>query len=54
MDYIILQSTKSNDLAYDVREKLSEGWTLQGGVSVGVAPGGWTLFTQALIRPLGE
>jgi hypothetical protein len=53
MEYIILQSPKSNELAYDVRVKLSEGWTLQGGVTVAIT-GAYTLFAQALVRQLGE
>jgi hypothetical protein len=53
MEYIILQSPKSNDLAYDVKEKLSEGWVLQGGVSVATT-GSYTLFAQALVRQAGQ
>ena len=48
--YIILQDTRSETLAYEVAAKMEEGYTPVGGVSVGVAPGGWTLFAQAMIK----
>jgi hypothetical protein len=50
MDYIILQDTSSKSLAYEVTDKMAEGYKPVGGVSVGVAPGGWTLFAQAMIK----
>jgi hypothetical protein len=50
MQYIILQDTRSETLAAEVTAKLAEGWTLQGGVSVGFAPGGWTIFAQAMVK----
>ena len=50
MDYIILQDTRSATLAYEVTDKMKEGYVPVGGVSVGVAPGGWTLFAQAMVK----
>lgn len=50
MDYIILQDSQSKSLAYEVLEKMKEGYKPVGGVSVSVAPGGWTLFAQAMIK----
>jgi hypothetical protein len=50
MQYIILQDTRSESLAWEVTAKLAEGWTLQGGVSVAVAPGGYNLFAQAMVK----
>jgi hypothetical protein len=50
MDYIILQDSNSDNLAFEVREKIQEGYVPQGGVSVGVAPGGWKLFVQAMVK----
>ena len=50
MDYIILQDTRSETLAYEVADKMTEGYVPQGGVSVSVAPGGWTLFAQAMVK----
>ena len=51
--YIILQDTRSETLAYEVADKMKEGYVPQGGVSVSVAPGGWTLFAQAMVK-VGE
>ena len=48
--YIILQDTRSETLAYEVTAKMAEGYKPQGGVTVGVAPGGWTLFAQAMVK----
>ena len=48
--YIILQDTRSETLAYEVADKMKEGYVPQGGVSVSVAPGGWTLFAQAMVK----
>lgn len=48
--YIILQDTRSETLAYEVAAKMEEGYMPVGGVSVGVAPGGWTLFAQAMVK----
>jgi len=48
--YIILQDTRSETLAYEVAAKMEEGYVPVGGVSVGVAPGGWTLFAQAMVK----
>ena len=50
MDYIILQDTRSDSLAYEVTAKIAEGYTPMGGVSVAVAPGGYTLFAQAMVK----
>lgn len=48
--YIILQDTRSETLAYEVSAKMEEGYTPIGGVTVSVAPGGWTLFAQAMVK----
>jgi vacuolar-type H+-ATPase subunit E/Vma4 len=50
MDYIILQDSRSETLAYEVTYKMQEGYKPVGGVSVSVAPGGWTLFAQAMVK----
>jgi hypothetical protein len=50
MQYIILQDTSSESLAYEVTEKMAEGFQPVGGVSVGMAPGGYTLFAQAMVK----
>lgn len=49
-DYIILQDPRSETLAYEVSEAIKAGYLVVGGVSVAVAPGGWTLFCQALVK----
>jgi hypothetical protein len=50
MDYIILQDSSSQQLALEVTYKMTEGYKPVGGVSVGVAPGGWMMFAQAMIK----
>ena len=50
MQYIILQDPRSETLAYEVSAKLAEGWVCVGGVSVAVAPGGYNLFAQAMVK----
>jgi hypothetical protein len=50
MQYIILQDTSSESLAYEVTQKIAEGWQPVGGVSLGLAPTGWTLFAQAMTK----
>jgi len=50
MEYIILQDSRSEQLALEVTYKMTEGYVPVGGVSVGVAPGGWTLFAQAMMK----
>jgi hypothetical protein len=48
MEYIILTDSRSDALAGDVTWHLSQGWELVGGVSLSVAPGGWTSYAQAM------
>jgi hypothetical protein len=50
MDYIILQDPNSDNLAYEVREKIKEGYVPQGGVSIAMVPGGGKLFVQAMVK----
>jgi hypothetical protein len=49
MQYIILQNSRSESLAWEVTGKLAEGWTLQGGVSV-AGTGTWLIFSQAMVK----
>lgn len=50
MKYVILESGSAEQLAVQVEWYLEEGWKPQGGVAVAIAPGGWKLFTQAMVK----
>ena len=50
MEYIVLQESSSDKLTSEVRDYISQGWVPQGGASVSIAPGGWTLFVQAMVK----
>ncbi len=49
MEYIIVWGFKENDFMNKVNTKISEGWLLQGGVSVTQGEN-ITIWTQAMIK----
>ena len=48
--YIVLQESSSDKLMSEVNMAIEAGYLVVGGVSVSIAPGGWTLFCQALVK----
>ena len=49
MQYIILQDTRSEVLAWEVNAKIAEGYKPLGGVSV-AGTGTWLIFSQAMVK----
>jgi len=52
MKYIVFSSHTITELTYLVNELLDEddGWTCQGGVSVGEQTSGGSIYAQAMIK----
>jgi hypothetical protein len=48
--YIVIQESSSDKLAWEVNDKMTEGYVPLGGMCVSIAPGGWTLFCQAMVK----
>ena len=53
MKYIVVQESSADKMAREVNDMIAEGYVPQGGMSLSIAPGGWTLFCQAMVK-VGE
>jgi hypothetical protein len=50
MKYKIVTHWRFEEVESQILLLLCAGWTLQGGVSVAISPGGEVIFAQALIK----
>lgn len=48
--YIVLQESSSDKLMSEVNMAIEAGYLVVGGVSIAIAPGGWQLFVQAMVK----
>ena len=52
MQYDVLSTPDLEELCEWVNEKLKQGWQLQGGIATMVHPPRYTVFYQAIVKPL--
>ena len=50
MEYIIVQAGRDGELMAEVTKRMTEGFTLVGGVSLAVNSTGWVIYAQAMVR----
>lgn len=50
MEYLIVKHYTHGQLVTLVNDFLKAGWSLQGGVSIAIAPGGDERYVQAIVR----
>jgi riboflavin synthase alpha subunit len=48
--YIVIDESSSRRVAELVNHYIKQGYVPVGGISVAVAPGGWSTFVQAMIK----
>lgn len=48
--YIVIDESSATKVAELVNYYMEQGYTPVGGISVAVAPGGWSTYVQAMVK----